>query len=159
EISSFDNSHTVWIEAHGTNCGMSMVCSMLGAQWTDSTPDKAMLVVQTMGSYAAITAAAVNIDGRIVVLPMPKSLTHYSQSLPQPSGQYNAAMAELGRTSTQGFDASLGLIRQILAAHSVKLRVQTSEVTIDSIVFTADKDSKAHHALKRFMAQVDAATP
>lgn len=157
QTSTFDGSRTVYIEAHGTNCGMSMVCSMLGAQWNSAAPAQAQLVVETMGSYASINRAALNIDGQIIRLEPTATATQYRQSISQAPGTYSSAIAALGRTSTQTFRAPLDLVRRMLAAKDVRLRVVTSETTIESTVFSPAADSKAHHALQRFVAQVDAA--
>lgn len=155
--SAFDGSRTVYIEPHGTDCGMSMVCSSLGAQWNSKAPSQAVLVIETMGAYQSIDSASLNIDGHITHLDRSSGLTHFSQSVQQSAGTYSSAIAELGRTSTQAFHGSLDLIRQMLGAHDVRLRVVTSEMTIDSVVFAAHKDSKSHHALERFMVRVNAA--
>lgn len=155
-ISTFDGARIVSIDAHSTNCNMSMVCSLLGATWTSSVPTKAMLGVEVMADYTSIQSAYLNIDGRIVHLDVSEPITHFDQVLPQPSGAlYSPGLAELGRRSSKGFMVPLDLVRSILAAKDVRLRVATTDVTIDSVVFTADKDSKAHHALERFIVQVD----
>jgi hypothetical protein len=156
-ISTFDGARVVSIDPHGTNCGMSMVCSLLGAQWSSNQPDRVQLVVSTMGEYASIQMAGLNIDGTIIPLADSAQLTQYTQSMSQTPETYNVAAAQLGRTSTRSFIAPLALVDRILAARSVKMRVQTDGVTIDSIIFEGDKDSKAHHALERFIAQVRSA--
>lgn len=155
-VSTFDGSRNVWIDTHGTNCGMSMVCSQLGAQWTSSAPDRVILNVGTMGAYENINAAALNIDGQVIALQPAEALTHFGEAGGEPSGRnYNPAMQEALRTSTQGFVATTELVRKVLASRSVKLRVQTSEGTIDSVIIDGPKDSKAYYALQRFMTQVE----
>lgn len=151
--STFDGSRSVSIEPHGTNCGMSMVCSSLGAEWNSRLKDQAMLVVECMGDYSSIDAASLNIDGEIIPLQS-RVLTDYSNNMADSGANHSAAMDQLTRTSTRRYSVPLSLINRIAAAHSVKLRVVTSQVTIDSVVIDGSKDSKAYHALGRFLAQV-----
>lgn len=157
-VSTFDGARIVSIEPHSTDCNMAALCSLLGATWTSNVPGKAMLDVEVMTDYTGIQSASLNIDGRIVHLDAPESITHFKQVLPQPSAApYNPGLAVLGRRSSKGFMVPLDLVRSILSAQDVRLRVATTDATIDSVVFGPDKDSKAHHALERFIAQLDQA--
>lgn len=155
DVSKFDGSRNVWIDQHGTNCGMSMTCSDVGAQWTSADPAHAVLRIGTMGAYESITAAALNINGRIIELQPVEASTHFDHAGGVPSYQtYSPANQEALRTSQRGFLVSVDLIREILASKSVKLRVQTSEVTIDSVIIDGSKDSKAYYALQRFVTKI-----
>lgn len=155
DVSKFDGSRNVWIDQHGTNCGMSMTCSDVGAAWTSADPNHVVLRIGTMGAYESISAAALNIDGRIITLQPVEAFTHLGHAGGVASyDTYSPANQEALRTSERGFLVPMEIIREILASKSVKLRVQTSEMTIDSVVIDGSKDSKAFYALQRFMLKV-----
>lgn len=153
-VSKFDNSRDVWIAPHGANCGMTMVCTMIGAEWNSAHPHDAALQVQVFGAYTAIRAAEVRIDGQTYVLQPDHDTTHFSNPMLN-SG--NPGLATTTEQSDRYYATTLGFVRRMATATDVRLRVVTGDGTIDSIITSADADSKAHHALQRFLAKVDGA--
>jgi hypothetical protein len=139
--SGFDNAKTVSINPHGNACS-SMVCTGLGAQWNSSNPDAAILIVQVFNEYAAISRAELNIDGKKVSLSSAQTITDFSSS--------GSAMRE----SSKGFGIPLSVVEKILSAKRVWLRVHTPTGYIEDPVIDGEKDSKAYHALSRFVAAV-----
>jgi len=153
KTSTFDGSRSVWIDAHGTNCGMSMVCDGVGAEWLSTAKDLALLDIEFYGDYRNITGAELNIDGQII------QLNHQDPAgtdFRNDSTDYsNPGLTEMERVSQQRFTVPLSLIRRIEASHSVKLRLYLDHLTVDSIIIDGDKTSKAYYALGRFLAKVD----
>ena len=141
EYSGFDNAKTVSINPHGNACS-SMVCTGLGAQWNSSNPDSAILIVQVFNEYAAISRAELNIDGKKVTLSSAQNVTDFSSP------------GSTMRESSKGFGVSLSVIEQILSAKRVWLRVHTPTGYIEDPVIDGEKDSKAFHALSRFVTAV-----
>lgn len=139
--SGFDNAKTVSINPHGNACS-SMVCTGLGAQWNSSKPDLAILIIQVFNEYAAISRAELNIDGEQIALSSVQAVTGFSSP--------SSAMRE----SSKGFGVSFSVIEQILSAKRVWLRVHTPTGYIEDPVIDGEKDSKAYHALSRFVTAV-----
>lgn len=137
----FDNARTVTISPHGNACS-SMICTGLGAQWNSKNPNSAILIVQVFNEYAAISGAELNIDGRKITLSSAQTVTDFSSP--------GAAMRE----SSKGFSTSFSVIEEILSAKRVWLRVQTPTGYIEDAVIDEKKDSKAYHALSRFVTAV-----
>lgn len=140
--SGFDNARIVRIMPHAAAC-KEMVCTGVGADWSSADPESVMLVIAVFGEYAAITGARLNIDGRQVELKPSKSLTDFDH------------LDYTHRESTKGFIADLDLVRQILNSKRSWLRVSTVTGYIDNFIVADGKDSKAFHALKRFIDEVD----
>ncbi|MCP3129259.1 hypothetical protein [Shewanella sp. KJ2020] len=139
--SGFDNAKTVSIDPHGNACS-SMVCTGLGAQWNSSNPDSAILIVQVFNEYAAISQAELIIDGNKVTLSSAQTVTDFSYP--------GSAIRE----SSKGFGIPFSVIEQILSAKRVWLRVHTPTGYIEDPVIDGEKDSKAYHALSRFVTAV-----
>lgn len=139
--SGFDNAKTVSIPPHGNACS-SMVCTGLGAQWNSSSPDSAILIVQVFNEYAAISRAELNIDGEKVSLSPAQTVTDFSSP------------GSVMRESSRGFGISFSVIEKILSAKRVWLRVHTPTGYIEDPVIDGEKDSKAYHALSRFVTAV-----
>jgi hypothetical protein len=133
---------------------MSMICSLLGAVWNSNSPEKAQFVVEYDGDYSSIDAAALNIDGKVIELEPVDATTSYSNDMAEYGVNQSSAMNVLTRESKRNFWTSIDLIRQIETSRNVKLRVVTGRVTIDSVIIDGGADSKAYHALERFLQQV-----
>ena len=141
----FDNARRVSVDPHGLQCGMSMVCGGLGAQWTSADPENVIVLVNIFNDYRAITGAALDIDGEKVALGDNQALTTFRAPTP------GSAMRE----SRKAFNVPLTIVRRIPSANRVWVRIYTTDGYIDGAVIDGDRDSKAFHALKRFIASVD----
>lgn len=141
EYSGFDNAKIVTIAPHGNACE-SMTCTGLGAQWNSSKPNIVILIVQIFNEYAAISDAELNIDGKKINLMVTKGVTDFSSQ-----GVYI-------KESSRGFVVSIKTIDDILSAQRVWLRIHTPTGYLEDAVIEGEKDSKAYHALKRFMQSV-----
>lgn len=157
-IDDFDGTTRVRVNPHGMSCAWSEPCFLVGADWNSKRPDVAILVVEFMGAYTPIKAAALNIDGEVVPLSPPHQLTDYGQGIVFTPGTYNPALAQAGRTSTQGFDVPLAVLQRVLAARTVKMRIIVAQGNIDARLIDSDKTSKAYGALQRFWAKVPHST-
>jgi len=152
-VDEFDGAQRVWIDPHGLDCGMRMVCASFGARWTSSYPDEAVLVVEVVNEYVAIESVALNIDGAVHVLePLEAS---------RPTSFRNLgvrARAPVARFSTKDFSIPLDLAQAMLAAQSVKVRVTTAGGLVDATFAGGRKATKARGALERFLALVPTAS-
>lgn len=101
------------------------------------------MTVKIFSEYAAISGAEINIDGKIINLSSPTSITVFSES------------GSVMQTSTKGFGVPLSVIEKILSAKRVWLRVHTPTGYIEDSVVEGDKDSKAFHALSRFIKTIN----
>ncbi len=142
--SGFDNASVVTIPAHGNACS-GMVCTGLGAQWSAKTPETALLMVNIINEYRGITGAQLNMDGQVLTLKKTATATTMEAS----GGM---------KQSTQSFIVPLSLIRDITNSQRTWLRVQTPSGSYEDAVIDGAKDSKAFHALKRFLSSVDEAS-
>lgn len=140
--SGFSGGRVVTISGHGNACS-SFFCTGLGAQWDSSTPDRAILQVHIFNDWKGITGAALSIDGRIVELQKLPGLSQFSKP------------GEAVKQTTQSFGVPLSLVREVVAAKKVWIRVHTTAGYMEDAVIDGEKDSKAYHALVRFLAQVD----
>jgi hypothetical protein len=141
--SGFDGSRVVNITPHGAAC-TRVLCTGLGAQWRSNRPDRAYLAVVVFNEYAAITGAQLNIDGTVHTLSSTSS-TDFS-----PPGTVGV------RESRRDFDVPIATLRAIAASKRTWLRVVTPSGALEDAVLDGSTDSKAYHALKRFLAEVDA---
>lgn len=140
--SGFDGARVVTINGHGNAC-KSMLCTGLGAQWTSKNPTESVLVVYVFNDIKGITGAQLNIDGQTYDLTTMRPFTNFSD--------FGAATKE----SRKGFLVPIDLVRKITASQRTWLRVQTTGGYVEDAVIDGQKDSKAYHALKRFLAAVD----
>lgn len=145
----FDGATRVSINPHGLNCGMTMLCAAVGAQWSSKDPDAAVLEFEVLNSYSAIDGAKLNIDGKIVDLQAVDNPTRYERV-------DTARGVTPMRLSKKGFLVPMSLVRDILAAQSCQVRVSTADGTIDGTLIDGKKNSKALGALQRFVAKVPA---
>lgn len=139
--SGFDGARRVSIIPHGNAC-TRMLCTGLGAQWTEAAPGGALLIVRVSNEYLAILGAELMIDGQRHSLKAVEGSTEFS------------APGSVMRESTRGFSTSLDIVRAITASRKTWLRVRTPHGYIEDAVVDGDTDSKAFHALKRFLSEV-----
>jgi len=140
--SGFSGGRVVSIGGHGNAC-KSTTCTGLGGQWDSSKPEAAILSVYVFNDIKGITGASFAIDGAVTrVTPLP-GLTHFSRP------------GDMLKQSRHDFSVPLSLIRHIVEAKKVWLRVQTTDGYMEDAVIEGTDDSKAYHAMKRFLAQID----
>lgn len=140
--SGFDGARVVTINPHGNAC-RSMICTGLGAQWNSKRPTDSVLVVSLFNEVKAIIGAQLNIDGKVYDLSNAQPFTNFSD--------FGAATKE----SRKGFIVSTDLIRKITTSQRTWLRVTTTAGNFEDAVIDGQTDSKAYHALRRFLASVD----
>lgn len=140
--SGFDGARVVTIRGHGNAC-KDVLCTGLGAQWTSKDQTEAVLVVYLFNDIKGITGAQLNIEGQVHKLSNMRQLTNFSES--------GSPMKE----SRKGFLVPLDLVRKITTSQRTWLRVETTGGYIEDAVIDGQTDSKAYHALKRFLAAVD----
>lgn len=141
--SGFDNAKTVTIDPHGNiGEGLNPVVTGIGAQWNAKSPNSTILIIQIFNDIKAITGAKLNIDGKTVPLKPTKTVTNF---------EYPESYI---KNSSKGFVTSIRTVENILSAKRVWLRVDTTSGYIEHAVVDNGKDSKAYHALKRFMSEV-----
>lgn len=140
--SGFDGAKSVSINGHSNAC-KTIICTGLGAQWTTNNPDYAVLVVYLFNEIKGIHGAQLSIDNKKYDLQIMNTMTDFND--------LRAATKE----SRQLFAVRLDLIRQIINSRNVWLRIQTNSGYIENAVVDGDIDSKAYHALKRFITAVD----
>lgn len=137
----FDGARVVDIAPHGAACS-SMPCVSLGAQWSSANPSSALLRVRLTGSaYTGIRRVDLSIDGATRALETSAGLTRFSSAVPPL------------RDSDQVFGVPLATVQALATARRAWVRVHTGEGYIDAAVIDGDADSKAVHALRRFLAQ------
>jgi hypothetical protein len=139
----FDGATRVWIDPHGLNCGMNMICPLLGARWTSKAPGAAVLAVEVVNTYSAITGVRLNIDGSFLDLQPIDEPTRFKNN----GGAPGVAPV---RYSTKDYLIPLELVEAILAAKDVKVRVSTADGFVDGALIGGKKNSKAAGALGRF---------
>lgn len=140
--SGFDGARVVTINGHGNAC-KSMRCTGLGAQWTSKNPTESVLVVYLFNDIKGITGASLNIDGQTYDLSTMQPFTNFNE--------FGAATQE----SRKGFLVPTDLVRKIVGSQRTWLRVQTTGGYVEDAVIDGQTDSKAYHALKRFVNAVD----
>lgn len=141
----FDGARVVHIEPHGTACA-ALPCISVGAQWSSANPGAALLLVRvTGGSYTGIRRVELNVDGVAKYWDLATSQTRFS-----------SVAAQL-RESQQSVGVPLSTIGTIATAGRAWVRVHTSEGYLDAAIVDGQADSKALHALRRFLQQQRAA--
>jgi hypothetical protein len=140
--SGFDNARTVTIEPHA-NTSTRVTATGLGAHWSAAWQDQVILEVAVFNLATGITNAELNIDGNKTTL------------------ERNGDVTDIDRTgdviiSTNSFKTNLATVEKILKSKRTWLRVGTPTGTLEDAVIDGPTDSKAFHALERFMAAVKA---
>lgn len=143
----FDGATRVWVDPHGLECGMTMICPSLGAQWKSTKPDMAVLNVQLINTYAAITGVKLNVDGSFIDLLPTDDPTRFTNN-------GGAAGVATVRYSSKDYLVPLELVEKLLAAKDVKMRVLTADGFVDGNLIGGKKSSKAAGALSRFWNRV-----
>lgn len=123
-----------------------MICSGIGAQWSQSSPDSVVLLIHISNDTVGISGAQLNIDGEIFNLKKTPGVTDI-----EVSGSNGVYM----KSSTKGFVSDIDVVRKILASERTWLRISTPTGYIEDRVIDGNKDSKAYHALKRFMHSIE----
>ena len=157
-VDSFDGATRIEADAYGTECSWTAPCPMIGARWVSSAESGyAVLVVKFSGDYIQIRSIKLNIDGAIVDLPAGNSQTIFTIIGGSPVIPGIIAGVPGTRTSVRDFLIPLSMIDQILAAQSVKIRVDTETGIVDSI-FSGGKRkvNRAYETLQEFAATVAA---
>jgi hypothetical protein len=140
--SGFDGARVVSITPHGNAC-TTVLCTGLGAQWSSARPDQAIVSVAVFNQITGITGAAVNVDGKVTQL-----------AAIAPTG-FNR-LGDAQKVSRSDFVVPLQLVRSIAGAKRAWLRVTTPGGSLEDAIVDGSTDSKALHALRRFLAEVDA---
>lgn len=143
-IAGFDGARVVNIQPHGAAC-TSMSCESIGAQWSSARPASAIVRVAIVNELVGITGAEFKIGERVVRPTKLTALTDFSTP--------GAGLKE----SAADFAMQLADVREIATGQQrVWLRVHTLRGYRDVAVIDGATDSKAYHALRRFLAEVDA---
>ena len=137
----FDSTRTVSITPH-ENASDRMIPTGIGAQWTAAKKDEVILIIAVFNNHVEITGAELNIGGERIALT--------------PTANVTDMKADLNnlKTSTKGFLTTLHTVKKIVNSGRTWLRVHTPTGTMDDAVKDRARDSKAYHALKRFMNDV-----
>lgn len=90
--------------------------------------------------YVAILDAQLNIDAQVIVLEPADVVTDFD--------------SQYGKVSSKGFRTNLDTIEAITKADRVWLRIETPNGTREDRIIDQDGDSKAYHAMKRFINAV-----
>lgn len=141
--SGFDGARVVNIAPHGAACTTTL-CTGLGAQWSSNRRDQAIVTVAVWGDYSPIAGAALNVDGTVHTFNVSPATTDFSAPV---TGM---------RQSTRSFVVPLATVRAIAASQKTWLRVMTPGGSLEHAIIDGATDSKAYHALKRFLAEVEA---
>lgn len=134
----FDNARTVNIPPHG-NAISGMIGTGIGAQWSEAKSDQVILIIAVFNTYTGITGAELNIDGEKIALTPTAGVTDMN------------AGGDIMKTSTKGFVTQLDTVEKIIKSKRTWLRVHTPTGSMENAVIDGAKDSKAYHALIRFM--------
>lgn len=142
--SGFDGARIVDIRPHGAAC-KELPCPSLGAQWNSKTPQLALLHVKVSGyKFSGITRVELAIDGAITRLEARGPSAFESTTPPI-------------RDSSHSVGVPLDRLREMAAARKAWVRVHTVEGFVEAPIVDGAEDSKALHAMRRFLAAVDGA--
>ncbi|EOT1756506.1 lipoprotein [Citrobacter koseri] len=140
-IDRHSGSKTIIIQPHGTDCE-SMQCIALGAFWTESEKDYALLTVSLMNTSDFIRSAHLEIDGVKYPLRDDGDLTRYDRPLNNVS---------LYVESKKDYIIPLDIVKKITTAKKAWIFVQTGSGYMSNAIIDAQGDSKAYYALQRFL--------
>ncbi|GEM_PF-821351 len=145
-ISGFDQSKTVYIRPHGNLVNnawsLSEQGSSLGAEWSESNGNRALLHLKIAGSeYFGITKLHLNIDG--------------VKSSLKANGVTDFEINSLSlKTSSQSFATDLKTIENLAYAKNAWLRIFTTDGYLENAVVKDGVGGKSYYALQRFMDEV-----
>lgn len=148
--SDFDNSKTIDIAPHGLSCKKTLpYCPSVGFRWSDKTPDNAYIrlavydlsSVNTVGgNYLSIKDLRLKINGEVVTLkPVGNGLTNYSYD------------KTVGKTSVQVYEVPISLLKNIYSSKETLVQIVTDKRNLEDYFVKSDADTKAYHALGRFL--------
>lgn len=120
-----------------------MVCTGLGMQWNSKTPDSAIVTVSVFNQIKGLTGASLSIDGQVLRLSPTAELTNFSRP------------GDPLKESRKTFVASVDALRKVAASKKAWLRVFTTDGYVEDAIIDGGTDSKAYHALLRFLAAID----
>lgn len=142
--SGFDDARTVSIRPHGNipSGALNVMGTGIGAEWNEAKKDQVLLIIAVFNLTTGITGAELNIDGEKITLTPTAGVTDMDSG------------GSTMKISTRGFGTQLDTVEKIIQSKKTWLRVHTPTGTMENAVIDGDKDSKAYHALKRFMASV-----
>jgi hypothetical protein len=134
---------------HGniSNGFFDMGLTGIGAFWSEISPDQVILEITVYNFWTNITGAELNIDGNIITLKDWGSRTDFE-------GGYSDGVA-LMKMSKHDFVVKKDTVYSIMNAKKAWLRVHTLSGVFENGIIDGEKDSKAYHALKEFIAIVD----
>jgi hypothetical protein len=101
------------------------------------------LRVEVNGEFVGLNGLKLNIDGQVMSLEPVQRLTSFDGEL-------------YFKSSMRTFFASPDLLGKMVAARSVKLRIQTSEGIIDARLIGGKKVTEAYLALKELVEAIPA---
>jgi len=124
------------------NASDRLIPTGIGAQWSEAKKDEVILIIAVFHDHVEIRGAELNIGGEKIALT--------------PTADVTDMKADLNnlKTSTKGFLTTLHTVKKIVNSRRTWLRVHTATGAMDDAVKDGARDSKAYHALKRFMNDV-----
>ena len=151
--SDFDNPKTIDIKPHGLSCkNTGVYCPTIGFRWQDDNPSKAairLVMIDLYGSqviggdYVRIGDLRLKIDGELIILkPVGSGLTSYD---------YDKIS---GRSSTQAYVVPMALLNKIHSSKETLLQISTDKGDIEDYIVKTNADTKAYHALNRFLEAI-----
>lgn len=151
--SEFDNKKTIDIAPHGLSCkNTGVYCPTFGFRWSDDDASSALIRIVMLdlygtqiigGDYAEIRDLRLKIDGEMVTLkPVGIGLTNYD---------YDKIT---GKTSTQAYKVPRSLLTKIYSSKETLVQVVTDKGNIEDYIVKPDADTKAYHALGRFLESI-----
>lgn len=141
--SDYHNHKQVEISPHGAACtGWDMRCSMIGAQWSEENPERVFFIIGSANEATSIRGATIFVGDEEFTLSRPGNNTQIDRL-----GSY--------ASSARGFSADLSLVRAIVESPRSAIRVSTPAGYMEDVIRDGDRDSKAYHALVRFLEAVD----
>lgn len=148
--SGFDGTKFVSMSNHGMACYMRMICPTAGFSWNTKAPNLALLKIGVLApsaakdAYYSIRSVSLNVDGKIIELDGSTKETDFKND-------------DINKTSIKDFVVPLELLRAIEASSKTMVRIDTNDGLMEDLIIGDGKDSKAYHALKRFLVAVEEA--
>lgn len=138
----YSGDRTVSIQPHGAACETTQ-CIMVGAFWTESHKDMALLTISLANTADFIRSADVEIDGKKYQLRDDSDLTRYDSQVIRASAYIQ---------SSKDFLVPLSMVKDITKSKKVWIFVRTGTGQMSNAIIDAQGDSKAYYALQRFVA-------
>lgn len=140
----YTGARTVSVQPHGAACETSQ-CIMVGAFWTESHKDMALLTISLANTADFIRSAEIEIDGKKYQLRDDSDLTRYDSQVTRSSAYVQ---------SSKDFLVPLGMVKDIVKAKKAWIFVRTGTGQMSNAIIDAQGDSKAYYALQRFVASL-----